>query len=68
MVKNTIDSKKCGHAQALLGTYVHFYSYYPIFFKWLFIDTIFEYFLVENSFPWSKLQLKAKSVHEHKQF
>ena len=31
MVKNTIDSKKCEHAQALLGTYVHFWSYFPLF-------------------------------------
>ena len=31
MVKNTINSKKCARAQALLGTYVHFCSYFPIF-------------------------------------
>ena len=31
-------------------------------FQLLLMDTIFEQFLLENSFPWSNIQLKAKSV------
>ena len=42
IVTKTINSKKFVRAQALLGIYVHFCSYFPPIKKWLFKDTIFE--------------------------
>ena len=110
-VKNTIDSKKCAHAQALLY-YVHIETFFSlvsflnsfccqihshghknnlkqklcarastlghlhmcIFVHiWTFFQTVvygyhFEEFLLENSFPWSKIQLIAKSARMHSTF
>ena len=60
MVKNTINSKKCALAQAFLGTLVHFSSYFPLFFNWLVMDTIFEQFLTMTlTFCFSKAKSKA---------
>ena len=51
MVKNTIKSKKCVRTEALLGTYVHFCSYFPLFFRTAVYGYHFWQFFLENSFP-----------------
>ena len=61
MVKNTINSKKCTRAQALLGTFVHFCSYFPLFS----IDRLWIPFL-SSFWPWLWLfwfsKAKSKAI------
>ena len=59
IVKTTIKSKKCARMQELFSIFVHISHF---FFKWLFFNTIFAQFLLKNLFPWSKIQLIAKSA------
>ena len=66
MVKNTINSKKCMRAQALLGTFVHFCSYFPLFS----IDRLWIPFL-SSFWPWLwlfalvKQKVKQLAVRAH---